>query len=56
MAQWRRDRQSWQDRLARLESGRDRELDRVDARYRDIRPHGFPVAVIFVVPRSEAVR
>ena len=56
IAQWRRDRQSWQDRLTRLEAERDRELDRVDARYRDIRPHAFPVAVIFVMPRSEAVR
>jgi len=56
IAQWRRDRQSWLDRLTQLETARDRELDRVDARYRDIRPHGFPVAVIFAVPRSEAVR
>ena len=56
MAQWRRDRQSWHDRLGRLEAERARELDRVAARYRDIRPHSFPVAVILVVPRREAVR
>jgi superfamily II DNA or RNA helicase len=56
IAQFRRDRQSWQDRLARLEAERDRELARIAARYRDIRPHGFPVAVIFVVPRREAIR
>jgi hypothetical protein len=56
IAQFRRDRQSWQDRLGRLEAEWDRELERVAARYRDIRPHGFPVAVIFVVPRREAVR
>ena len=56
IAQFRRDRQSWQDRLARLEADRDRELEHVADRYRDVRPHGFPVAVIFVVPRREAVR
>jgi superfamily II DNA or RNA helicase len=56
IAQFRRDRQSWQERLARLEGERDREVDRVAARYRDVRPHGFPVAVIFVVPRREAIR
>jgi hypothetical protein len=56
IAQFRRDRQSWQDRLASLEAERDRELNRIAARYRDVRPHSFPVAVIFVVPRREAVR
>ncbi len=56
IAQFRRDRQSWQDRLARLEAGRDREVTRVASRYRGITPHSFPVAVIFAVPRREAVR
>ena len=56
IAQFRRDRQSWQDRLTRLEADRDRELERVGNRYRDVRHHSFPVAVIFVVPRREAVR
>jgi len=56
IAQWRRDRQSWQDRLDRLQTRRDQELDGAAARYRDIRPHSFPVAVIFVVPHREAVR
>ena len=39
-----------------LDAARDYELQRVGARYRDIRRHSFPVAVIFVVPRREAVR
>jgi len=56
VAQFRRDRQSWQDRLTRLEAERDRELKHVADRYRDTRPHSFPVAVIFVVPHREAVR
>ena len=56
LAQFRRDRQSWKERLARLEAQRDRELARIAARYRDIRPHSFPVAVIFVMPRREATR
>jgi len=56
MAQFRRDREKWQERLLSLDAARERELDRVAARYRDIRRHSFPVAVIFVVPRREAVR
>jgi hypothetical protein len=56
LAQYRRDRQSWQDRLAHLEEERDRELDKVTARYRDEKSHTFPVAVIFVVPTREATR
>jgi superfamily II DNA or RNA helicase len=56
LLQFRRDRQSWQERLASLEAERDRELAAIAARYRDPKPHGFPVAVIFVVPRREATR
>ena len=56
IAQFRRDRQSWQDRLDRLEAERDHEVTRVAGRYRDVTPHSFPVAVIFAVPRREAVR
>lgn len=56
IAQWRRDRENWEKRLASLESERDRELARVASRYREITPHSFPVAVIFAVPRREAVR
>jgi hypothetical protein len=56
LAQYRRDRQSWQDRLVRLENDRDRELEAIAARYRDPQPHRFPVAVIFVVPKREAIR
>jgi hypothetical protein len=43
-------------KLRGLDAARDYELQRVGARYRDIRRHSFPVAVIFVVPRREAVR
>ena len=56
IAQWRRDRENWQVKLDALTAKRDRELARVAARYAEITPHGFPVAVIFAVPRREAVR
>ena len=56
VAQFRRDREKWQEKLRGLDAARDYELRRVSARYRDIRRHSFPVAVIFVVPRREAVR
>jgi hypothetical protein len=39
-----------------VEDRRDREIERVADRYRDVRPHSFPVAVIFAVPRREATR
>lgn len=56
LAQYRRDRQSWEDRLIRLTRERDRELAAIAARYRDPQPHRFPVAVVFVVSRREATR
>jgi hypothetical protein len=56
LVQYRRDRQSWRDRLRGLDAVRERELAAVADRYRDPRPHSFPVAVIFVVPRREATR
>ncbi|GIF48211.1 SNF2 domain-containing protein [Asanoa ferruginea] len=56
LAQYRKDRQSWEERLSALEAERDRELAAVAARYRDPKPHRFPVAVVFVVPRREAIR
>ncbi|HEX6497778.1 MAG TPA: DISARM system SNF2-like helicase DrmD [Micromonosporaceae bacterium] len=56
LAQYRRDRQSWEERLSGLEAERDRELAAIDDRYRDPQPHRFPVAVVFVVPRREASR
>jgi superfamily II DNA or RNA helicase len=56
LAQFRRDRQSWQERLDRLAVERDREVAAIGARYRDPQEHSFPVAVIFVVPRREATR
>jgi hypothetical protein len=56
IAQWRRDRENWQTRLDDLTAKRDRELARVTSRYAEITQHSFPVAVIFAVPRREAVR
>jgi hypothetical protein len=56
VAQARHDRRSWQERLAGLPADRERQLARVDARYADPKPHLFPVAVVCVVPRREAVR
>ncbi|MGW2626930.1 DISARM system SNF2-like helicase DrmD [Micromonospora taraxaci] len=56
LAQYRKDRQSWEERLSALEVERDREIAAVAARYRDPKPHRFPVAVVFVVPKREATR
>jgi hypothetical protein len=56
LAQARRDRHSWEERLRGLDEVRERELALVDARYRDPTPHLFPVAVVFVVPNREAAR
>jgi superfamily II DNA or RNA helicase len=56
IAQYRRDKANWEKKLNDLTARRDRELARVDARYAEMTPHSFPVAVIFVVPRREAVR
>ncbi len=56
LAQYRRDRRSWAERLDQLPQDRERELAAVSRRYADPQPHRFPVAVVFVVPRREAVR
>ena len=56
LAQYRRDRRSWAERLDQLPQDRERELAAVARRYADPQPHRFPVAVVFVVPRREAVR
>ena len=55
-AQYRKDRESWEQRLKRLGDERERELAAIDARYRDPKDHLFPVAVVFVLPRREATR
>ncbi|SFT97400.1 Superfamily II DNA or RNA helicase, SNF2 family [Actinopolyspora lacussalsi subsp. righensis] len=55
-AQYRRDRQKWQQRLDQLATERDRELGVIAERYREQEPHRFPVAVIVVVPKREATR
>jgi superfamily II DNA or RNA helicase len=56
IAQWRRDRENWDKRLRELTSKRDAELARVESRYANQADHSFPVAVIFAVPKREAVR
>ncbi|GAA2522623.1 DISARM system SNF2-like helicase DrmD [Pilimelia columellifera] len=56
LAQARKDRHSWEERLAHLDTDRQRELLRVDARYADLTPHLFPVAVVCLIPEREAVR
>lgn len=54
--QWKRDRANWETRLRELDARQSRELARVQARYAEVTPHSFPVAVIFAVPKREAVR
>ncbi|MCK9925848.1 DISARM system SNF2-like helicase DrmD [Frankia sp. Mgl5] len=56
LAQFRRDKQSWEERLHRLDQEKQRELDVIAGRYRDPRQHQFPVAVVLVVPAQEAGR
>jgi hypothetical protein len=56
LAQYRKDRHSWEERLTGLEDERRRELAAIADRYRDPQPHLFPVAVVFVVPRQEAMK
>jgi superfamily II DNA/RNA helicase len=53
--QYHNDRRSWEGRLRRLSDDRDLELQQIAARYADPRPHSFPVAVIFVVPKREVL-
>lgn len=56
LAQYRRDRKTWQDRLDQIDAERAREVSVIESRYADPVPHEFPVAVVFVVPRAEAIR
>jgi superfamily II DNA or RNA helicase len=56
LAQARQDRRAWEQRLAQLDAGRQRQLDRIAARYAEPVTHTFPVAVVCVVPQQEAVR
>ncbi|GLZ04326.1 helicase SNF2 family protein [Actinomadura sp. NBRC 104412] len=53
--QYHSDRRSWEERLRRLDEERDLELAQIEARYANPQPHSFPVAVIFVVPKREAI-
>ncbi|MCP3013130.1 DISARM system SNF2-like helicase DrmD [Nocardiopsis dassonvillei] len=54
--QYRKDRMNWERRLAALDGERERELAAIAERYAKQDPHTFPVAVVFVVPRKEAIR
>lgn len=56
IAQARRDRQAWDERLAHLDADRNVQLSRVDARYETPTSHLFPVAVVCVIPEREATR
>ncbi|MFC5947040.1 DISARM system SNF2-like helicase DrmD [Pseudonocardia lutea] len=56
LAQYKKDRRSWADKLAGIELQKKRELEVIADRYAEPTPHVFPVAVVFVVPRREAVR
>src|SRR5205807_2309240 len=55
-AQARKDRAGWEERLAQLGEVRDRELAAIAARYESPQSYLFPVAVVCVIPKSEAVR
>ncbi|WP_405683940.1 DISARM system SNF2-like helicase DrmD [Streptomyces sp. NBC_00057] len=52
--QW--DRENWDRKLKALESEKERELAFIAARYAQPKALLFPVAVVFVVPRREAVK
>ncbi|WP_210586810.1 DISARM system SNF2-like helicase DrmD [Streptomyces sp. GESEQ-35] len=54
--QQRRDRENWAKRLDALETEKEREFASIAARYAQPKPLLFPVAVVFVVPRREAVK
>ncbi|HEX5496222.1 MAG TPA: DISARM system SNF2-like helicase DrmD [Mycobacteriales bacterium] len=56
LAQFRRDRRAWAERLDGLAAEREREQAAISARYRAPAGHTFPVALVFVVPRAEATR
>ncbi|MFE7113900.1 DISARM system SNF2-like helicase DrmD [Streptomyces sp. NPDC057654] len=54
--QQRRDRENWEQRLAAVESVKQRETAAIAARYAAPKPLLFPIAVVFVVPLREAVK
>lgn len=56
LAQYRRDRESWQARADRLEDDRKHETELIAKRYEGVQDLLFPVAVVFVIPQSEAAR
>ncbi|NKZ02879.1 DISARM system SNF2-like helicase DrmD [Actinomadura latina] len=53
--QYQNDRRSWEERLQRLSDEKDLELQQIESRYASPEPHSFPVAVVFVVPKREAI-
>ena len=54
--QYQLDRLRWQTRLEELAHERARDLTAIAERYENPQSHLFPVAVVVVVPRREAVR
>ncbi|WP_443089477.1 DISARM system SNF2-like helicase DrmD [Yinghuangia sp. ASG 101] len=56
LKQYQEDKARWRARLDSLDGERERELAAVADRYREQRDHVFPVAVVFVIPRKEAMR
>ncbi|MFI6581758.1 DISARM system SNF2-like helicase DrmD [Embleya sp. NPDC050493] len=54
--QYHDDRIRWQQRLEAIPGERAREAAVIADRYREPRDHVFPVAVVFVIPRKEAIR
>ena len=50
--QLRRDRQALEARLARIPEERETELSILANRYKDIKAHTFPVAVVLLCPKS----
>jgi superfamily II DNA or RNA helicase len=56
LKQWHDDRRAWRQRLDRLDAELAREVEAIGARYDGVQDYLFPLAVVFVVPKREAVR
>ncbi|MFE3047669.1 DISARM system SNF2-like helicase DrmD [Streptomyces albidoflavus] len=56
LKQWQEDRKAWETRLTQLGAERDQELAHIARRYQNMQDYLFPVAVVFVIPKREAIR
>jgi hypothetical protein len=56
LKQWQEDRNAWETRLSQLGAERDQELVYIARRYQNMQHYLFPVAVVFVIPKREAIR